>query len=460
MDTQTIWTSVLGELELSVSKASFTTWFKYTGISCYDGGQITICVPNAFTKAYIEKKYHAPIVKSLERVTGKPVRRVVYQVDNVKNFQPTEVSFEEKKPQPVFDNPLTTSSSTSSSPNAAGLNPRYTFDSFIVGKSNELAHAACQAVASRPGDAYNPLFIYGGVGLGKTHLLQAIGNGILSDNPEFHVMYATMDRFMNDMINAMREGRAREVKERYRSVDVLIIDDVQFIAGKERTQEEFFHTFNELHQQHKQIVISSDRAPKAIAGLEDRLQSRFEWGMIVDITMPDVETRVAILDARAREKNFPIETAILQIIATLVQNNIRELEGALNKIIAYHQLKNTEPTEESVRSILSSLESATIRSSITPHSIIDVVADFYGITHDHVLGKSREKRYAQPRQVIMFLLRTELNMSFPAIGGEVGGRDHTTAMHAHNKIERNSGEDLKLKQELEMIKQRIFSNQQ
>ena len=460
MDTHAIWIAVLGELELSVSKASFTTWFRQTGIRCYENGEITICVPNAFTKAYIEKKYHQPIVRSLERVTGKPIRRIDYQVESIKHHEPQEVVFEKPAPVvPVFDNPLlkTAPADSNTTSNSSGLNPRYTFDTFIVGTSNELAHAACQAASSRPGVAYNPIFIYGGVGLGKTHLLQAVGNHILEQNPDTTVVYVSIDTFTNDFVNGIREGRTKEVKEKYRGGDVLIIDDVQFLSAKDRTQDELFHTFNELQQNQKQIVFSSDRPPKAIAGLEDRLRSRFASGMTVDITMPDLETRVAILDARCREKGFPVETNVLQTVATMIQNNIRELEGALNKIIAYHQLKNTQPSEDSARSILSSLESASIRSSITPQIVIETVSEFYGIGMDNVLGKSREKRFAAPRQVIMFLLRNELNMSFPSIGSELGGRDHTTAMHAHSKVQREVENDLKLKQELEMIKQRIFT---
>ncbi len=463
MDTHAIWNAVLGELELAVSKASFTTWFRNTGITHFDNGEIVICVPNAFTKAYIEKKYHQPILHSLERVTGKPVRRVEYQVESMRNYSPQEVIFEHA-PYAVPhgsvlapNNPLLTNMQESApAANKYGLNPRYTFDTFIVGKSNELAHAACQAVAARPGEAYNPLFVYGGVGLGKTHLLQAVGNYIAQDSGK-KVLYVSIDTFTNDFIHAIREGRAREVKDLYRLVDVLIIDDMQFISGKERTQEEFFHTFNDLHQQGKQIIISSDRPPKAIPGIEDRLRSRLGWGMIVDTAAPDLETRVAILDARCREKGFPMPLNILQTIATIIQTNIRELEGALNKIIAYHQLKNIEPTEEAARAILSTLESATVRSSVTPKSFIATVAEFYGITIDSITGQSREKRYAMPRQVIMFLLRKELAMSFPAIGGELGGRDHTTAMHAYSKIEACTENDLKLKQEIEMIKQRVYT---
>lgn len=461
MDTHAIWTAVLGELELAVSRASFTTWFRNTGITRFENGEIIICVPNAFTKAYIEKKYHQPILHCLERITGKPVRRIDYQIESMRNHEPREVVFATvpQSASPGTNNPLLANlHDVGPAPNKYGLNSRYVFETFIVGKGNELAHAAAQAIAERPGDAYNPLFVYGGAGLGKTHLLQAVGNAILAKNNQKKVLYVTIDTFTNDFINAIREGRAKDVKDLYRAVDVLVVDDIQFISGKERTQEEFFHTFNELHQQRKQIIISSDRPPKAIAGIEDRLRSRLEWGMIVDIAQPDIETRVAILDARCRERGFPISLHILQTVATIIQTNVRELEGALNKILAYHQFKNTEPTDESVRSILSSIESASIRSSITAKQVMNTVSEFYGITIDTVVGQSREKRFAMPRQVIMFLMRKELNMSFPAIGEELGGRDHTTAMHAYSKIERGAENDLKLRQEIEMIKQRMYIN--
>jgi chromosomal replication initiator protein len=338
-----------------------------------------------------------------------------------------------------------------------GLNVRYTFDTFIVGKGNELAHAAAQAVASRPGEAYNPLFVYGGVGLGKTHLLQAIGHAMLGTNRETKILYVSSEKFTNEFVSAIKSGRAKDFKDRYRTADLLLIDDIQFIGGKEQTQEEFFHTFNELHQHGKQVVLSSDRPPKAIPALEDRLRSRFEWGMIADISAPDLETRAAILQAKAQEKNFPLPTDLINLIAATVQSNIRELEGALNKIIAFHQLKNTEPTRETIKSILTSFESQSMRKSLTPKELINTVSDFFDVALSDILGKSREKRLSFPRQIIMFLLREELKMSYPAIGTELGGRDHTTAMHAHTKIQNEIENDLKLKQDIELIKQRLYS---
>jgi len=459
MTNYEIWQAVLAEFELELSKANFTTWFKNTGISQYDSGQVVVCVPNAFTQSWLEKKYHSKIVQILERVTGKPIRKISYKIENVKNVEERECATHSEKPQlSTIKTPQYSTPAKQNTVQQFGLNQRYTFETFVVGKGNELAHAAAQAVAERPGDAYNPLFIYGGVGLGKTHLIQAIGHIMLENNPQTKILYVSSEKFTNEFVASVKEGRAKEFKERYRNVDLLLIDDIQFIGGKEQTQEEFFHTFNELHQQGKQVVLTSDRPPKAIPALEDRLRSRFEWGMITDISAPDLETRMAIMQKKAQEKNFPISEKLLHTIAANVQNNIRELEGALNKIIAYHELKNIEPNEESIKQLLSSFEEQNMRRSLTPRELIQVVAEYFDIAIDDVLGKSREKRLAFPRQIIMFLMREELKLSYPSIGDELGGRDHTTAMHAHTKIQNGLTEDLKLKQDLEMIKQRVYAN--
>ncbi|MFA6427264.1 MAG: chromosomal replication initiator protein DnaA [Candidatus Magasanikbacteria bacterium] len=459
MTNYEIWQAVLAEFELSLSKANFTTWFKSTGIAKYDNGQVAVCVPNAFTKSWLEKKYHAKIVQILERVTGKPIRKIDYMVDNLKNIKEQECTPSTEQPKiSTINTPLYTPQRKQTLAQQFGLNPKYTFSTFVVGKGNELAHAAAQAVASRPGEAYNPLFIYGGVGLGKTHLIQGIGHAMLEANPQTKILYVSSEKFTNEFVSSVKEGRAKEFKDRYRNVDLLLIDDIQFIGGKEQTQEEFFHTFNELHQQGKQIVLTSDRPPKAIPALEDRLRSRLEWGMIADISAPDLETRIAILEKKAQEHQFSISRDMLQYIATHVQNNIRELEGALNKIIAYHDLKNVQPTEESLRQLLTSFEEQHMRRSLTPRELIQEISTFYDIQTPDVLGKSREKRLAFPRQIIMYLLREELKLSYPSIGDELGGRDHTTAMHAHTKISLEIENDLKLKQDIELIKQRLYAN--
>ncbi|MBU0545687.1 chromosomal replication initiator protein DnaA [Patescibacteria group bacterium] len=464
MNNNEIWQAVLAELELSISKANFITWFKNTGIINYDAGSITICVPNTFTRAWLEKKYHQSIIKSLERITSKPIRKLEYKIDNIKNVVEQALKLaSEPKPVEEPSAPATPSvfygqtKASSSSNGGFILNSKYVFETFVVGSGTELAFAAAQAVTNRPGEAYNPLFIYGGVGLGKTHLLQAIGNTLLKNNPSIHIMYTSAEKFSNDFISSIKDGTAKDFQNRYRHIDLLLIDDIQFIAGKDRTQESFFHTFNELHQQNKQVVLTSDRPPKAIPALEDRLKSRFEWGMIADVGAPDFETRVAILEKKCGEKGFVLSQDVMETVATIVQNNIRELEGSLNKIIAYHQLKNCTPTKESVKSLLSSMESSMARRSLTSQQLIETVGQFYNITTDDILSKNREKKLSFPRQIIMFLMREDLKMSYPSIGDELGGRDHTTAMHAHTKIATELENDTKLRGEIELIKQKLYT---
>ncbi len=461
MTNYEIWQAVLADFELKLSKANFTTWFSNTGISTFEGSRVTVCVPSKFIQSWLEKKYHSDITKSLERVTGKPLKSVDYTVKNIKTVEEKDVVFEAQKKKPNVK-PITkiygvkTTQEMGRSP--FGINQKYKFGNYIVGKGNELAHAASQAVANRPGQAYNPLYIYGGVGLGKTHLLHAIANNMLESNPSTRILYVSSEKFTNEFIAAVKEGRAKEFKDRYRNVDLLLIDDIQFIGGKEQTQEEFFHTFNELHQQSKQVVLTSDRPPKQIPALEDRLRSRFEWGMIVDISPPDLETRAAILQAKAQEKNFLITDSIAHQIAVEVQSNIRELEGVLNKVIAFHELKRIEPNKQSVQAILDSIETNSTKRSATPKGVVAYVTKFYDITLEEIKGKSREKRLSFPRQVAMFLLREELRLSYPAIGGELGGRDHTTAMHAHSKIRKKVEEDAKVKQDIELIKQKLYAD--
>lgn len=455
MTNNEIWQAVLAEFELKISKANFTTWFHNTAVASFDDGHVTVCVPNTFTKSWMEKKYNSDIIKSLERITGKPVKKVDYKVESIKGIAEYECT---PKTSPIIStikSPIY-SQKTTQMVSQFGLSPKYTFDSFVVGKGNELAHAAAQAVAEKPGESYNPLYIYGGVGLGKTHLLQAVGNSMLKNQPNLKILYVSSEKFTNEFVSAVKEGRAKEFKDRYRGVDLLLIDDIQFIGGKEQTQEEFFHTFNELHQQGKQVVLTSDRPPKAIPSLEDRLKSRFEWGMIADISPPDMETRVAILQTKCQERKFPLDLSLTQLISEAIASNIRELEGALNKIIAYHQLKNILPTKDSIKSVLSTFETKNIKKTKTPREIISEIAEFYGVETDDIMGKSREKRLSYPRQIIMYILRQELKMSYPAIGAELGGRDHTTAMHAHTKISLELEKDMKLKQEFEAIKHRLY----
>ena len=446
MNNDQLWQAVLGEIELNLSKANFTTWFKNTFISSIENDQVIICVPNTFTKAWLEKKYHKEISLALQNVGNKSFNRIFYKVE-AKKVSPVDGLLKKiriKKDYDALDN-------DSVSKNRFGLNGRYTFINFIVGKGNELAHAACQAVAANPGNAYNPLFVYGGVGLGKTHLLQAIGHEVSRKTDK--ILYVTCEKFTNDYIQSVKNGQAKDFKERYRNVDLLLIDDIQFMAGKDGTQEEFFHTFNELHQTNKQIVLTSDRPPKSIPALEKRLLSRFEWGMIADIAQPDMETRIAILEAKCKEKNYPLEYDILEFIANNVHNNIRELEGALNRLIAFHEFNNSKPTVDTTKSVLSSIMANLQAKSLTAKNIIDAVSSFFDINIKDIVGKSRKKELVYPRQITMYLLRKELNTSYPTIGHELGGRDHTTAMHAYNKIIKGIDRSEKTKQDIESIKQ-------
>lgn len=472
MDTTETWQAALGELELSLSKANFTTWFKNTFIASIDNGRVTVCVPNTFTKAWLEKKYHDSILKALRNVTSNAVREVSYRVEvrqsplgaspttspptvetsstNAEQFTLQETS--------AFSPQSTSADAAFPSAWESGLNPRYRFETFVVGKTNELAHAATMAVAAKPGTAYNPLFIYGGSGLGKTHLLHAIGHHAKITDPSAKILYITCERFINEFIQAVRSGKSKDFKEVYRAVDVLLVDDIQFISGKEATQEEFFHTFNTLHQSNKQIVLTSDRPPKDIHALESRLLSRFEWGMMADISSPDFETRVAILESKIREKSLNLEPELMRYIAGTIQSNVRELEGALNKILAYHQFKNLVPSLESVQSLLQTYAPSIPKRSVTPRRLLEIVAAYYDLPMDALLGKSREQRLAFPRQIAMYLLREEAKCSFPSIGSHVGGRDHTTAIHACGKIHASLQKDEQLQRDISSLREKIYAS--
>ena len=447
MTNDELWRATLGELELLISKANFTTWFSNTRISSFDDGHIVVAVPNAFTKAWLENKYNTSILKALQNITSNSTKSVSYRVE----LNPATNSLLTPNKQPPDK------AAENHSPNNFGLNPRYTFDLFIVGKNNELARAASLAVAQNPGQTYNPLFIYGGVGLGKTHLLQAIGHEIIRHSPGKRVLYVPCEKFTTEFIQAIGSGKMERFKAIYRSVDVLLVDDIQFLAGKEGTQEEFFHTFNTLHQANKQIVISSDRPPKAIQTLENRLVSRFEWGMIADIASPDLETRMAILNIKCQEKNYQLDKEIIVFLATNIQNNIRELEGALNRLIALHQLNNRPPNMELAKELLGSLTTSR-GSNLTPKKILAVVAQYYDVALEDLVGASRKKHLVTPRQITMYLMREELKSSFPTIGQELGGRDHTTAMHACLKVARELESNEKTQQDIHNLKQQIYNS--
>ncbi|MDP2685206.1 MAG: chromosomal replication initiator protein DnaA [bacterium] len=455
MNREQLWQAALGELELSLSKANFTTWFKNTFILSYENNDVVVGVPNAFTKTWLENKYHQEILKALQNATGNQLKNVAYKVE----MKPKTEATEKKVSGVVLDSIQSPESSPKAdAKNGFGLNSRYTFENYVVGKGNELAHAACLAVAERPGEVYNPLFIYGGAGLGKTHLLQAVAHDVLKNNKGKKIIYVTCEKFTNEFIKSISKGNTEDFKNSFRSADILLIDDIQFLAGKEGTQEEFFHTFNALHQQNKQIVISSDRPPKAIPALENRLISRFEWGMIADVGQPDYETRIAILKSKCKEKNYSLSEDIITTVANNVQSNVRELEGALNRIIAFHQLNNTNPTVESVKNILSSVSNYHNREeALTPKQIITTVSEFFDISLDDLLGSSRKKEIVVPRQIAMYLLREEAKCSYPTIGQELGGRDHTTAMHAYEKIKKNVDTEEKTRQDINLLKQRLYN---
>lgn len=450
MDKNQLWQGALGELELSLSKANFMTWFKNTFVVSCEEGRVIIGVPNTFTKAWFEKKYHSEIMKSLQKIAENKIREVVYQVVMSRQTPDTMI-------QATHENSLKLDEKNQvRNVLTIGLNPRYTFNNFIIGKANELAQAACTAVSENPGNVYNPLFIYGGVGLGKTHLLQAIGNKLLSSGVDKKVLYVSCEKFTSDFIKSISSNITERFKNIYRSVDVLLIDDIQFLAGKEGTQEEFFHTFNALHQNNKQIVVSSDRPPKAIPALESRLVSRFEWGMIADISTPDFETRTAILETKCREKNIALNPEVLHYIAENIQNNVRELEGALNRIIAYTQLHGTSSMLDIAKKIMLSAQPQTQRKSLTPKTILAVVSQYYDIKIEDILGSCRKKNFAVPRQIIMYLMREEIKSSYPTIGQEIGNRDHTTAIHAHLKISRILGFDQKLQRDIESLRELLY----
>mgnify|MGYP001570879965 CR=1 FL=1 len=449
--TKQIWQAVLGNLELSLSKASFTTWFKNTAILEQSSGKVVIGVPNAFTKEWLMNKFHQAILRAI-RAVNPEIKQIEYQITGGYNRRAAEpppriVSL----PASPEHTPTVKSSSLST-----GLNPKYTFLNFIVGGNNELAVAAAQGVTKNPGRAYNPLFIYGGVGLGKTHLLQAIGNDFLNSGVAKQVLYVTTEKFTNEFIQAVRYNKGETFKNLYRGVDVLLIDDVQFLAGKEQTQEEFFHTFNALHQINKQIVLSSDRLPKEIPAIEERLVSRFEWGMIADVQPPDFETRLAILRSKAKERGYDVGPGVLEYIAQTVETNIRELEGSLNRLMVFCQLNNTSPTLDKVKNILANIVFPPKKRMASAKKIMEVVADFYNVTIDDLVKQSRKKEYVLPRQVAMYIIRKELETSLPMIGEIFGGRDHTTVIHAIDKVQRVGKEKEALKHEISLITNRIY----
>lgn len=455
--SSSLWQAVLGEIELSISRGNFITWFKNTALLKHDENRIVVGVPNVFIKNQLEKKYHSLIVETLKKV-GAGELNVEYKIHS--NLTPSrEEDPVVLKPTPVATPkgaPRTTTTATTLTHSyRQGLNERYTFESFVVGSGNELAYAACQAVAANPGTKYNPLFLYGGVGIGKTHLAQAVGNALLASRPSIRVVYVTSEQFLQEFVDALRYKKTSDFTNHYRSADVLIVDDVQFIGGKEKAQEEFFHTFNTLHQANKQIILTSDKPPRDIAGLEDRLRSRFAGGMSIDMQTPDFETRCAILKIKASSHNITLPNDVTEYLATHIQTNIRELEGALNQLLAFCEMRGLEPNLTIATSLIGSGQ--TRPKHISARQIIERTARYFQVSVEDILGPKRDKDIVIPRQVAMYILRSELHLSFPKIAKELGRKDHTTAIHSIEKIEREARFDADIRAAISSIKGKLYA---
>ena len=448
-DLNELWQKTLNIIKGEMSEVSFNTWIKSCEPISISSDTIKISVPNSFTQDILEKRYKDLVANSIKVVCSK-LFKIEFLISSDLNLddikKETKVIPQKNKSIIVNDEMSTT------------LNPKYTFDSFVIGNSNRFAHAASLAVAEAPAKAYNPLFIYGGVGLGKTHLMHAIGHYILQNNPNAKVVYVSSEKFTNELINSIKDDKNEEFRNKYRNVDILLIDDVQFIAGKERTQEEFFHTLNALHDANKQIILSSDRPPKEIPTLEDRLRSRFEWGLIADIQIPDFETRMAILKKKAEVEKLNVANEVMIYIATKIKSNIRELEGALIRIVAYSSLTNREITVDLASEALKDIISKKQGKNITINLIQDIVSSYFNLRIEDLKSQRRTRNVAYPRQIAMYLSRKLTDMSLPKIGEEFGGRDHTTVIHAYEKISDNLNTDENLQHTIETITKKLTQN--
>ncbi|WP_085993783.1 chromosomal replication initiator protein DnaA [Oceanobacillus senegalensis] len=440
-----LWVATLEKIEEKISKPSFDTWLKNTKAESLEKNTLVISAPNEFARDWLENQYTDLISDIIGEITGTRL--------NTKFVIPDITpELEDVKPVPKPKN----SAENNDFPKTM-LNSKYTFDTFVIGAGNRFAHAASLAVAEAPAKAYNPLFIYGGVGLGKTHLMHAIGHYVMDQNPNAKVVYITSEKFTNEFINAIMENKTTNFRNKYRTVDVLLIDDIQFIAGKESTQEEFFHTFNTLHEESKQIIISSDRPPKEIPTLEDRLRSRFEWGLITDITPPDLETRIAILNKKAKAEGLDIPNEVMLYIANQIDTNIRELEGALIRVVAYSSLVNQDIDASLAADALKDIIPSSKPKVITILGIQEAVGEKYNVKLEDFAAKKRTKSIAFPRQIAMYLSRELTDFSLPKIGDEFGGRDHTTVIHAHEKISKLLEKDAALNREIEELKEELKS---
>lgn len=450
LELKQIWQAALSEIELNISRANFVTWFKNSELIKKEEGKAVIACHNSFTKEWLENKYSKLILKTLRQLDSeiKTLEFVIRTTPAKPSPRPTPKTFSFTEAMPLELGGYVVDKETN-------LNLRYTFDNFIVGSSNEIAHAASLVVAQNPGTKYNPLFIYGGVGLGKTHLLHAIGNALREKFKDKKIRYITSERFVSEIVTAIRKDTINELKNSFRSLDVLLIDDIQFIAGKEKTQEELFHIFNALYTRNKQIVFTSDRPPKAIGSIEERVRSRFEGGMIADIGVPDFETRMAILKAKSQAEKVVLEEEILELIAQTIQKNIRELEGAFNRVVAFVKVKQRQPTIKETETLLADIARPT-HKTLSPKQILAAVANFYDLTEEKLLKRSRSQELVRPRQIAMYLMREVLKMSYPNIGEKFGGKDHTTVIHACAKIEKELRFNTQLYQEINAIKEKIF----
>lgn len=461
MEKTELWQAALAKIELSLSRPNFLTWFQGTAITSMENGVVVICAPNAFVKEWLQNKYHKIIFHAVREIAvdTKDINYSIGKAEpsagsalfkynpknkhhppiNSDNFESGEQSMKE----------FSVNSDTS-------LNPRYTFNTFVVGSFNELAHAAAQSVVKNQGTVYNPLFIYGGVGLGKTHLIQSIGNKVLEVNPNLKVRYVPSERFMVEIVDAIKNQEMNTFKDRYRNIDLLIMDDIQFLGKTEKMQEEFFHTFNNLYERNKQIIISSDRPPQSIPTLEERLRSRFEGGMMADIGQPDYETRLTILKAKLENKNTALSEEILRFIAENIKTNIRELEGGLNRVLVASRLSRAPLDLEQVKKSITNRLAAS-KKFISAKKILKAVAEFYDIDERDFIAPSRKKDLVKPRQIAMYIMREELKSSYPSIGDKFGGRDHTTVIHSCGKITEELKINPELEEELRAIKEKVFA---
>lgn len=461
MDSSSLWQTVLGEIEVSISSGNFNTWFKGTELVEVRESDLVISVNNLFKKYQLEGKY-LDLITDIVKKNGIDKPNIIFKIAGNKS------ATTQSEENIVLPERMVASESTPASPlnyvsDSNGLShsyrqnliEKYTIDNFVVGSGNELAFAACQSIIQKPGKKYNPLFLYGGVGIGKTHLMQAVGNALKKQNPNFNILYISTEQFVQEFVDSLRKRKTQEFAHYYRSADVLIVDDIQFIAGKEKIQEEFFHTFNALHQAEKQIILSSDKPPKEIPSIEERLKSRFEWGMSIDMQYPDYETRCAIIKSKSDSLNISLKSEVIEYIANITTSNVRELEGLLNQLLAFCDMRAIEPTLSVAESIIGISKNRP--KHLSSKMVIEKVSKHYQISLDDLIGPKRDKDIVVPRQVAMYLLREELKLSYPKIARELGRKDHTTALHSvdkiHNEIEINPD----IKKAINDIKEKLYA---